>query len=212
MISPSPCRKSVSTLVCALLEGQHLAAGVRRPDPLVAIGWPRPTRASSARCHISLTGLPIALEISAASSAPSKNSRRPNEPPPCMTCTVTWSGVSPSCLGDPLLGGDRRLQAGPDLGPVGAHVGDRGVGVQRGVAAEVEHEVVPRPSRRAGCPAAARQRQLGGLAARRAMSSSDSPATGPAFQSTSQRADRVDALAEGLGAHRDAGVDDRDVA
>ena len=83
MISPSPCRKSVSTLVWRLLEREHLAAGVRWPGP----GWspsgaPRPTRASSARCHISLTGLPIAWEILAASSAPSKNSRRPNEPPP----------------------------------------------------------------------------------------------------------------------------------
>ena len=63
---------------------------------LVAIGCIRPTRASSARCHISLTGLPIALLILAASSAASKKSRRPNEPPPCITCTLTLSCGSPT--------------------------------------------------------------------------------------------------------------------
>ena len=62
----------------------------------VPIGWPRPTRASSARCHISLTGLPIACEISAASRAPSKKSRRPNEPPAVTTLTSTWSTRRPS--------------------------------------------------------------------------------------------------------------------
>jgi hypothetical protein len=40
--------------------------------------------------------LPIAWDTSAASSAASKNSLRPNEPPPEMTCTLTWSGVMPS--------------------------------------------------------------------------------------------------------------------
>lgn len=63
---------------------------------LVAIGWPRPTRASSARCHISLMGLPMAWEIFAASKAQSKNRRRPNEPPPCTACTVTASRARPS--------------------------------------------------------------------------------------------------------------------
>ena len=62
---------------------------------LTAIGCTRPTRASSARCHISLTGLPIALLILAASRAASKNSRRPNEPPPCITWTFTLSWDSP---------------------------------------------------------------------------------------------------------------------
>ena len=43
----------------------------------------RPCRKSSVRCHMSFTGLPIVCEISAASSAASKNRWRPNDPPPC---------------------------------------------------------------------------------------------------------------------------------
>ena len=63
----------------------------------VDIGCTRPCRESSARCHISLTGLPIALDASAASSAASKKSLRPKEPPPCVTCTLTLSIGSPTC-------------------------------------------------------------------------------------------------------------------
>ena len=62
----------------------------------VAMGWVRPWRASSARCHISFTGLPMAWETSAASSAASKKSFRPNEPPPSTTWTVTASIGRPS--------------------------------------------------------------------------------------------------------------------
>ncbi len=47
---------------------------------------------------MSLTGLPNAFEHSAASSRPSKNSRRPNEPPPSVTCTVTAFWAIPSFL------------------------------------------------------------------------------------------------------------------
>ena len=94
-ISPSPCRKSVSTLVWLCWNATSWSPAYVARTWLVAIGCVRPTRASSARCHISLTGLPIALLILAASSAASKNSRRPNEPPPCMTCTFTLSWDSP---------------------------------------------------------------------------------------------------------------------
>lgn len=45
---------------------------------------------------MSRTGFFIALEMCAASSAASKNSRRPKEPPPWTTCTVTLFSGSPS--------------------------------------------------------------------------------------------------------------------
>ena len=96
--SPSPCRKSVSTLVCACWNASTSPPTYVAAIRDVHIGWPRPARASSARCHMSLTGLPMACETFAASSAPSKNSRRPNEPPPSTTWTVTWSGVRPSSV------------------------------------------------------------------------------------------------------------------
>ncbi len=61
----------------------------------VSIGCERPWRKLSVRCHISFTGLPICLEIVAASNAASQNRWRPNEPPPWATCTVTASTGSP---------------------------------------------------------------------------------------------------------------------
>ena len=76
--------KSVDDARVPLLVGEHVARATyvaRTRD--VHIGWVRPWRKSSVRCHISLTGLPIFCEISAASSAASKNRCRPNEPPPC---------------------------------------------------------------------------------------------------------------------------------
>ena len=45
---------------------------------------------------MSRTGLPIALEIAAASNAASANRWRPNDPPPSVTCTVTLPTESPS--------------------------------------------------------------------------------------------------------------------
>src|SRR6476469_9578879 len=89
-ISPSPCVKSVATLV---LRCSYVSTA---PRPYVArtrevhIGWTRPWRKSSVRCHISRTGLlPNARDASAASYAASLNRCLPNEPPPCMTWQVT---------------------------------------------------------------------------------------------------------------------------
>src|SRR5205085_8856645 len=50
----------------------------------------------SVRDQDSFTGLPIACEASAASSAASWNRCRPNEPPPCVTWTVTAVAGRPS--------------------------------------------------------------------------------------------------------------------
>ena len=50
---------------------------------------------SSARVHSSRTGRPTARETWAASTAGSKNSRRPNDPPPRTTCSVTRSTGRP---------------------------------------------------------------------------------------------------------------------
>ena len=115
-----------------------------------------PTRASSARCHISLTGLPIALrdlgglERGVEEEPAAEGAAALHDVDLDLVLAACPSASAIRCcavIGD--------FSAGPDLGPVGAHVGDRGVGVHRGVAAEVEDEVAARRSARAGCPGSA---------------------------------------------------------
>ena len=94
------------------------------------------------RCHISLTGLPIALEIAAASKAASANRWRPNEPPPSVTCTFTLPTGSPSSEAScswAQIGVFRHDQISA---LVGADVGDRAVGLQRVAGPEVEREAL----------------------------------------------------------------------
>ncbi len=62
------------------------------------MGCTRPCRGSSARCHIRRTGLPIALDARAASTAWSGNSLCPKDPPPVITLTVTFSLGSPTAV------------------------------------------------------------------------------------------------------------------
>ena len=71
--SPRPCEKSVFTLVwrCSKVSTWPARTVAMRE---VAIGWVRPSRGSSQRCHVNRTGLPIAFEILAASMAPSPKS------------------------------------------------------------------------------------------------------------------------------------------
>ena len=87
--SPSPCVKSVDTLVWRWsYESTSVPRCVMRTRE-VAMGWSRPWRKSSVRCHMSFTGLPIAFDTSAASMAASENRCRPKEPPPCATWQTT---------------------------------------------------------------------------------------------------------------------------
>jgi hypothetical protein len=94
--SPRPGLICVATLVCrcSKLSTDVPLTWARTRE--VHMGCTRPCRESSARVHISFTGLPIARETSAASSAASKKSLRPNDPPPSVTCTVTLFCGSPS--------------------------------------------------------------------------------------------------------------------
>ncbi len=173
----------------------------------MAIGWTRPWRESSARVHMSLTGLPIAFDTCAASSAASWKSLRPNDPPPWITCTVTAPVGRPSFFAMSFWATIGFFNARPDLRLAVADVGDGAVGLQRGVAAEVEREG---PLEGLADTGRHGQRQLRLAQAgehRLVVLARD----GAGLPGHLHRADRFDALAERLGADRDAGRDLDDV-
>ena len=87
--SPSPGLFWTATLVCRISKLATASSVTSARTRVVASGWIRPWRESSARVHISLTGLPSFCEISAASSEASKVSLRPKDPPPSGTWKVT---------------------------------------------------------------------------------------------------------------------------
>lgn len=94
--SPRPWPKSVATLVCRNSKLSTSPASRDARTRVVHIGWARPDRHSSTRCHISFTGLPIAFDTCTASTAASGHSLRPNDPPASATCTVTAARGSPN--------------------------------------------------------------------------------------------------------------------
>ncbi len=209
IISPSPWLKSVTTLVlrCSKLSTwpARWVARIRE----VTIGCSRPWRGSSARCHISRTGLPIFCEIFAASMAASLKSLWPKEPPPVITLTLTWSWGMPSALAmfcwarigtfrpAQIVARSSRTSATAQLGSSAALL--RNMNVKLGLDRLGEQRHV-RDRERQLAPCAAGPGSSGRTRPRRARVPDDV-----------HRADRVDALAEGLRAHRDAGVDLRHV-
>ena len=176
--------KSVATLVWRWSKASTLPRQIgRSARARCTSGAPGP--AGSRRCGATsaCTGLPIAFEIAAASNAASANRWRPNDPPPWITwhgdaCRAAARGSAAICSLSP----DRRLQARPDLGAVGAHVGDGAVGLERVAGAEVEGEALRRSTWRAGARASAAARRPCRSAS---TSASDLPSTVPAPQSTS---------------------------
>ena len=85
----------------------------------------RPWRMSSLRVHISLTGRPSAFDTCAASMAGLEEqavAERPAAPDDVERHLTAPAGRSR--VGDLLAGDDRALRRAPDLGPVGADVGD----------------------------------------------------------------------------------------
>ena len=208
-ISPRPCRKSVSTLVWLIWKASSWSPAYVARTWLVAIGCIRPTRASSARCHISLTGLRIALLILAASSAASKKSRRPNEPPPCMTCTLTLSWGSPTAWA---------IAAWAAIGVFSPDQTSARSDRTSATAALVSSAELLRKWKvndastdwASGVSGTARHRQLGLLQLGLDVPVGQ-PGDRPVRPLDPHRPDRVDALSERVGPHRHAGVDDRDV-
>ena len=144
-------------------------------------------------------------DLRAASIAWSPNSLWPKEPPPVITLTVTLSCGRPIALAMSSWATIGTLSPAQTVGVVGAHVGDGGVGLERRAAAEHEREV--------GLDGLGQHRDLGygerhlGLA-----QLGEDRRVGLALDRSGvpvdvERPDRVDALAEGPGAHRDPGVD-----
>ena len=193
----------------ALLEGEQLVAGVRRPHV-----------AGRHRVHPADPGVvgpvPHQLDRLAHRLADLGGLERGVEEEPAAERAAALHDVhldlvlgQPDRLGDRRLGRDRSLERRPDLGPVGPDVGDRRVGVEGGVAAEVEGErrVDGLGQRGVGH---GRHRQLGLLQLGLDVAVGQ-PGDRPVGPLDPHRPDRVDALSEGVGPHRHAGVDDRDV-
>ena len=194
----------------ALLKLSTLVAEVRARTREVAIGWTRPCAGVVGAVPHQLDRLADRLARPRRPPArASKNSLRPKEPPPCDDVHRDLRPRQAELRRDRLLGDDRRLQRGPDLGPVGPDVGDRAVGLQRAVAAEVEGELAPRRSS-AGRDARARP-----AAARRLRSSRERRLVGLAFDGAGGSRSTLSARTASMhwpkvaGAHRHAGGDHR---